>query len=326
MLSANCTVDVLSPDALGSLAREWGSLWRSVEGASPFLSPGWLLAWAEAYAPSKVHVATLRSGGELAAVLPVFAWDGALLLAGTGPSDHGGLLARRGFECRAGELLETASRIDLPFQRIDLQQLSPESPLAEAQVPGWQAANSSGDGCVVLELAGKDGTAHTSKKIRGNWRYAVRRIEREGGAIELVQPDETGEAVAALERLHAMRWKERGESGVLADCMMQGLLRKAADCLSEIGLLRLYRLRLDGRTIAVLFAMRGGNRACYFISGFDPAHAQLSPGTALVGHAISQAAAEGATEFDFLRGAEDYKFRWGAEEQPRIRRIFTRPG
>jgi CelD/BcsL family acetyltransferase involved in cellulose biosynthesis len=31
---------------------------------------------------------------------------------------------------------------------------------------------------------------------------------------------------------------------------------------------------------------------------------------------VEQALAEGALAFDFLRGAESYKYRWGAEDQP----------
>jgi CelD/BcsL family acetyltransferase involved in cellulose biosynthesis len=36
----------------------------------------------------------------------------------------------------------------------------------------------------------------------------------------------------------------------------------------------------------------------------------------LIGEAIAMAAAEGAASFDFLRGAEPYKYRWGAIDQP----------
>jgi CelD/BcsL family acetyltransferase involved in cellulose biosynthesis len=53
-----------------------------------------------------------------------------------------------------------------------------------------------------------------------------------------------------------------------------------------------------------------------YIGGFDPEFALLSPGTLLIGHALDAATAEGATATDFLRGAEPYKYRWGAVDQP----------
>jgi CelD/BcsL family acetyltransferase involved in cellulose biosynthesis len=40
----------------------------------------------------------------------------------------------------------------------------------------------------------------------------------------------------------------------------------------------------------------------------------------IVAHAIEQAVREGATTFDFLRGAEDYKYAWGAKDRVNQRR------
>ncbi len=54
----------------------------------------------------------------------------------------------------------------------------------------------------------------------------------------------------------------------------------------------------------------------YYLGGFDPDYAALSPGALLVGHAIEAAVREGAVAFDFLRGREAYKRRWGARDTP----------
>ena len=42
---------------------------------------------------------------------------------------------------------------------------------------------------------------------------------------------------------------------------------------------------------------------------------KLSPGAILLAHAIERARQEGATHVDFLRGAEPYKYLWGAEDR-----------
>jgi len=109
---------------------------------------------------------------------------------------------------------------------------------------------------------------------------------------------------------------------MLADPLLTRLLRAAAPRLAAEGLLSPHCIRLDGETIAVLLALQGRASACYFLSGFDPAHARLSPGTVLIGTGIATAAGEGAVTFDFLRGDEPYKTRWGAEQHRRIRRVF----
>jgi CelD/BcsL family acetyltransferase involved in cellulose biosynthesis len=61
-------------------------------------------------------------------------------------------------------------------------------------------------------------------------------------------------------------------------------------------------------------------RAYDYITGFDPDLAALGLGTVLIGCAIQTAAEEGAREFDFLRGREDYKYRWGAQDRPTFAR------
>jgi CelD/BcsL family acetyltransferase involved in cellulose biosynthesis len=61
---------------------------------------------------------------------------------------------------------------------------------------------------------------------------------------------------------------------------------------------------------------RPQRRCYYYIGGFDPRFAALGPGTLLIAHAIEQARLEGAAAFDFLRGAEPYKYRWGAASRP----------
>lgn len=314
-------LQAIAPSTLPGLRSEWEELWREAPDPSPFLSPAWLLAWEAAYAPGKVHAVAVRDDrGRLAALLPVFAWNGELLLAGTGPSDHGGLLHRPGWADCAGSMMAAAASLDLPFRRVDFRQLLPSCPLVRADIP---AVIRPGESCQVLEVAGTDGMDHVPSRTRANWRYAMRRASREDGTVERVGAEGQAEVLDALADLHRRRWAERGEPGVLSGARMQALLHAAAPKLAEQGSLLLLRLAIEGRTIAVLFAMRSRSEVAYFIGGFDPAYARLSPGAVLIGAAIQEAAAQGAARFDFLRGSEAYKRNWGAIEQERVRRIVT---
>ena len=83
-------------------------------------------------------------------------------------------------------------------------------------------------------------------------------------------------------------------------------------------------LRLSSRIVAVHFGFQWRGRHCYYIGGFDPDFASLSVGSVVLHHAIRSAADEGASEIDFLRGAESYKYRWGATDRPNYRRILRR--
>jgi CelD/BcsL family acetyltransferase involved in cellulose biosynthesis len=147
--------------------------------------------------------------------------------------------------------------------------------------------------------------------------YRRRRAVREAGMrIDAAHAEDVDEQLDAFFALHAARWQARGEEGVVSSPSVQRFHRDAAHALAAAGLLRLYVLRLHDGAAAAFYGFSAHRRAYYYLSGFDPAFDRFSPGTLVVGHAIEQAAREGATEFDFLRGREAYKYRWGARDRP----------
>jgi CelD/BcsL family acetyltransferase involved in cellulose biosynthesis len=52
-----------------------------------------------------------------------------------------------------------------------------------------------------------------------------------------------------------------------------------------------------------------------YLSGFDAARARESPGAVLLGDMVEWALAAGMRELHFLRGDEEYKYAWGAEDR-----------
>ena len=52
-----------------------------------------------------------------------------------------------------------------------------------------------------------------------------------------------------------------------------------------------------------------------------------SPGTLLIAYALEDAVSRGDSEFDFLRGNEPYKYRWGARDRfnRRVLHVPTTP-
>ena len=104
---------------------------------------------------------------------------------------------------------------------------------------------------------------------------------------------------------------------------MRRFHRDAVDRLGRAGL-RLYLMRLVGRVAGAYYGFHHDDRAYYYLGGFDPSFSFESPGTILVGHAIEEAVREGAREFHFLRGAEAYKYEWGAKDRWNQRRSFRR--
>jgi CelD/BcsL family acetyltransferase involved in cellulose biosynthesis len=77
-------------------------------------------------------------------------------------------------------------------------------------------------------------------------------------------------------------------------------------------LLRLWALKIRNELAAGYYTLLTRNRILLYLGAFNPRFAYASPGTLLMGGIIEQAPAEGRHELHFLRGAERYKYAWGA--------------
>ncbi|HJU07441.1 MAG TPA: GNAT family N-acetyltransferase, partial [Rhodanobacteraceae bacterium] len=214
---------------LSAISGEWWALWHTAPRATPFSSPAWLLCWARHYAPERTRAIAIREHGVLVALLPFFTWRGALLLAGTGPTDYGEALIQPGREELAQTLLQTlatqAEAIDCA--RMDLQQLAANSPLLRARPPeSWRSETQEGDVCPVACAQGEDGMECASRALRADLRRSLRKLQQEG-EVELggARAGELRSAARTLEWLHGRRWRQRGERGKLADPLMCAFLR-----------------------------------------------------------------------------------------------------
>jgi CelD/BcsL family acetyltransferase involved in cellulose biosynthesis len=156
-------------------------------------------------------------------------------------------------------------------------------------------------------------------KMLCNLRNRRRRAEECGAvAVQMADADSLDGMLDLLLHLHGVRWGARGETGVLAG--MEAFHREVAGRFLALGWLRLFALQIGASTAAANYGFHVRDRAYSYIGGLDPDLHRLSPGGLVVQHAIVQAVRDGATTFDFLRGAEQYKYHWGARDVPQVRR------
>jgi CelD/BcsL family acetyltransferase involved in cellulose biosynthesis len=323
--------------ALEDLRGAWAELWDRCPSATPFQSPEWLLAWWRHQGGAPAWTVALRRGARLVGLAPFYVYTHPgtgirqVTLVGNGITDHLDALVDPAVEEGGARILQHLADNRHRWDTADWADLHPASPLLTAPTPAPLAdAVDEAEPCPVLALpADEDGLAGAvgSPRVLQNLRTARRRAEAMG-EIEIVQADETNlaETLDALFRLHAARWRERGEGGVLDEAAIRAVIADAAAGFLARGWLRLYALRVGGRTAAVQLGWAARGRAYYYIGGWDPAFARISPGSLLVEHAVRDAVREGATEFDFLRGRESYKYAWGARDQPQFRRRLFAAG
>jgi CelD/BcsL family acetyltransferase involved in cellulose biosynthesis len=319
------TLEVVTSLAdLQRLHAEWHALWQRC-AATPFQSPDWLIPWWRHLGRGALHVPRVRADDRLVGLAPFAIVQTAesnlvLQFLGTGVSDYGDVLLEPDFETAAATLIwstiaeaSASNKID----RIDLQQLAAESVLLRTAARE-SIDVASNEPCPVLTLRGR-----RDAWLPAGWRHKLdydrRRLQR-CAAMEFIRADRGNfdELRTELMRLHAMRRAESG-GGAFADASVRAFHAEAATAMLANDTLRLYALRADDAIVAAYYGFVVRGRACYYIGGFDPAWEKFGVGNLLVEHAMLEAAHEGAAAFDFLRGREPYKYRWGARDEPTFR-------
>jgi CelD/BcsL family acetyltransferase involved in cellulose biosynthesis len=311
------------PEELLGLLDDWRRLAAGAGETSYFVSPDWVLGWWEALGDGlQVEVAIWRDGsGTLEAVVPVARVRQRLhrrvplavaactnLGSGAGAADHCGwpVLPGRAEAVRAWIARKAASAPLL------LNDLDPE--LGVPLVPAG-ARRVAVSACPRLAIPPDGGELPLSGKFRKQLRAYTRKLEQQGVGFRWVGgEDMNDDLLETVYRLHERRWSlvggtssfDRGRAGLQRRLIARGGPgRGPAAVLAE----------RDGQAVGVLYGFLWRDVFAYYQTGWEPEWAAANLGTVLVSQAIRLAGSAGARVFDFLRGAEAYKYRFGATDR-----------
>jgi len=164
-----------------------------------------------------------------------------------------------------------------------------------------------------------------SKNMRYNLRRKTRDIEKKYNATFSVfeTSDDLEKAMENLLELHQKRRQMIGDKGDFIQDRMIAFHKEISRIFNEKGILKIYSLDIDGKPVAMIYGFRYGNKFFDYQTGMDPEFERESVGTVLLGHCIRDSIEAGLKEFDFLRGAEPYKFRWTKTSVKTINIILT---
>jgi hypothetical protein len=141
-------------------------------------------------------------------------------------------------------------------------------------------------------------------------RRFTRRLARKGVSFEWIPPGQVDEPLlVSLFELHA-RGRPDGGFGIDQLPFHRRLAATAERGRGPAAVVA----RRAGSTVGVLYGFWWRDSLAAYQSGWDRAYARDGLGNVLILHALEFAAAEGARSFDFLRGGEPYKYRFGARD------------
>jgi CelD/BcsL family acetyltransferase involved in cellulose biosynthesis len=319
---------------LAPLAADWNMLLAESVTHIPFLRHEYLSAWwatrgGGEWPESELAVVTACQDGRLAGIAPMFSArnrDGnlALLLLGSIEiSDYLDILVRPAdLPVFLGGLLEFIARPGtLDWQLLDwhnLPEASPSLPAlkVEAEKLGWTFTQERTYHVPSIPLTGDFETylAGIDKKQRHEIRRKMRRAEASGRNVRWYMVEDGSSLDAEVEAFLELM-AEDPEKAAFLTSPMRTQMHLACRAAFESGWLQLAFLEVDGQKAAGYLNFDYLNRIWVYNSGIDRRFMDLSAGWVLLSYLLQWANEKKRTEFDFMRGNEDYKYRFGGVDQ-----------
>jgi CelD/BcsL family acetyltransferase involved in cellulose biosynthesis len=298
---------------------EWDALARST-GASFFQTGTWVLSWWKHLVgePESVVGAWRDPDGSLAAIAslarvrrPILRGSGPAVEvwvnagSGAGAGDHLGWPGKE--ELRASMLAWAIEVTSGPFEMANAAAgWSIELSTAGLKLRTTQAT-------LRVPLEGDEWFAG-SNDFRKKLRYYRRKLEQAGVGFTVIDGEPIPDPVFdRLLELHSVRSENMGWDSSF-DKGRRRFHRALSDGASAgEGPVAVVASRGDD-VVGVLYAFRFGSTFAYYQTGWSQDYVRESLGSVLVLEAMEYARSTGATLFDFLRGDDPYKRRFGAVE------------
>ncbi len=322
-------------EAMNACAGEWNALAEKSASHVPFLRHEYLSTWFQTlgggeWAQGQLYVITARgAGGELKGIAPLFltqnlAGEVALMFLGSIEiSDYLDFIARPAdlssfLEALLGHL--TGSQAPA-WQVLDFYNLPDNSPSLEAlrvaadhwglrytQTPLQPAPH------ILLPDDWETYLASLEKKQRHEIRRKIRRAESAEEGMRWYFVEDEAELDDGVDAFLQLMVFDPGKQKFLTEAM-RTQMRASVHAAFRAGWLQLAFLEIGGVKTASYLNFDYANQIWVYNSGLNFDYGYYSPGWVLLAYLLQWAIEHGRTAFDFMRGDEDYKYRFGGQNR-----------
>jgi CelD/BcsL family acetyltransferase involved in cellulose biosynthesis len=318
--------------------QEWNDLLKESITHTPFLRYEYQRAWWEHRGGGEWNEAQLilisaREDDKLTGIAPLFIADyenqPALLLVGSIEiSDYLDIITRMDDHARfisglldfiASENLPNLDWYNIPDSSATLSALKSES-----AARNWTHHEEMYRPTPRITLNGdfEEYLSRVEKKQRHEIRRKVRRADESGRGVRWYISDMQDVESEIDSFLHLMQ-QDQNKAGFLKE-PMRTQMREVIRTAHENGWLWLAFLEAGGQRIAAALNFDYDNKLWGYNAGVDRAFMDLSPGWVLLTHILQWCCENKRAEFDFMRGDEEYKYRFGAVNQYVMRAKVSR--
>ena len=321
-------------------AHEWNALVESSITDVPFLRHEYLSQWWQTlgggeWKQAELVLVSASENGRLIGIAPLFKadYDGraALLFVGSiEVSDYLDLIVRaedlpRFLSGLIDFLASSGTCSGLPFDWYNLPDSSPTLAAlkAESERRGWNYHEEIYRPTPRIALTGDFETylAGIEKKQRHEIKRKMRRAMEDERDVRFYIVEDASTLDAEIDDFFKLMVQDSNKAGFLTDAMRTQIISTLKSAF-EHGYLWMAFLSVDGVKAAGCVNFDYKNKLWGYNSGVNRDLMELSPGWVLLGHQIQWACEHGRYEFDFMRGDEDYKYRFGGVNRFVMRAIL----
>jgi len=325
---------------------EWNTLLSESVSNVPFLRHEYLNAWWSTcgggeWPQAELALISAREDDQMIGIAPLFLTEqrprseterddekqALMLLGSIEISDYLDLIVRADDLSRflSGLLDFLASDSTLAWSALDWYNLPEDSPTlaaleAEAANHGWDYTSEPFRPALSVPLPGdfEEYLMNIDKKQRHEIRRKIRRAEGDERDVRwYIVTDESNLDEEAEACCHLMA-QDPAKQDFLTQTM-RTQMKTMIHAAFRAGWLQLAFLEVDGVKAAGYLNFDYGNHIWVYNSGLDFDYGDLSPGWVLLGYLLQWANENGRVEFDFMRGDEDYKYKFGGVKRDVMR-------
>ena len=311
----------LTRETFVSLAPAWRELCLRTRANSLFVTPGWIKTWWDKFGKgTEQYLCAVRDGETVIGVAPLLLrGNRASFIGSPDICDYADFVIapereRDFFNTLLTNLAESG------IASLELLSLRPDSTVLTslagiARERGFAVSCQPKDAAFELDLPGTwdEYLGLLSAKQRHEVRRKLKRLSEAGDIDYVVADGKASECIDLFLRL----FRESSEAKArFMTAEMESFFRSIARVMAEDKLLNLGILKINALPVAAVMCFDYHDTIYLYNSGYDRRYASLSVGVLSKVLCIQNSIQRGRKRFDFLKGAEDYKYRLGGKEIP----------
>ncbi|MAG14512.1 MAG: hypothetical protein CL874_01330 [Dehalococcoidales bacterium] len=315
----SCTVTQESFDSLALYLTgsnhhlKWGSI---------FVLPPWLAVWWREFHPrTELYLSVARQGKEIIGIAPLQIKEKeAGFIGSTDVCDYLDFIVSPGSEAAFFNVLfddlgrKGISCLDLNSLRPDATALTHLGAIAQERGYEVHCREEAVSLEVDLPVTWEEYLALLTKKQRHEVRRKMRRLDEANDVAYRcvsVNEKEVGGYMNEFLRLFTLGHEVKAN---FMTVRMKSFFRALAKAMAEIGRLRFGILELNTLPVAMTMSFEDDGVLYLYNSAYEPKYNSLSVGVLSKVFGIKESIERGIKRWDFLRGAEAYKYQLGGRE------------